>query len=106
MRYILILISVIVIAVILFANFISLENQLSDCQFECNHLQTKLYRYQEFNDYVPAMEQILPPLVLAQLKVATLMIQNKRHRGYERYEQPLLTEKERKQTATGGSLLY
>lgn len=96
MNKLIILLAYILFAVMLFF-IINLENQLSDCQFECNHLQTKLYRYQEFNEYIPAMEQILPSLVLAQLKVATLMIQNKRHREYERYEQPLLTEKERDQ---------
>ena len=94
MKYILLTIFV---AVILLAIIIPLENQLDDCRFECNHLQTKLWWLEELSDYIPAMEQILPSLVLAQLKVATLMIRNERHRVYEGVEQPLLTEKERNQ---------
>ena len=66
------------------------QQQLDDYRFEINHLQTKLYRLQELSDYVPAMEQLLPPEVLAQLKAATLMIQRKRWKEYERYEQPLI----------------
>lgn len=73
-----------------------LQNQLSDCQFEVNHLQTKLYWLQELSDYVPAMEQTLPPLVLAQLKAAAEMIRQKRYKEFERYEQPMLNEKELK----------
>ena len=69
---------------------ISFERQLDDCRFEVNHLQVRLYRLQELNDYVSAMEQLLPPKALAQLKVATLMIQQKRWKEYERYEQPLI----------------
>jgi len=69
-----------------------LERQLDDCQFEVNHLQVRLYRLQELTDYVPAMEQLLPPLAAARLKTATEMIRQKRHREYERYEQPLIEE--------------
>ena len=69
---------------------LTLQAKLSDCYFECNHLQVRLYRLQELSDYVPAMEQLLPPEVLAQLKAATLMIQRKRWKEYERYEQPLI----------------
>ena len=94
MKYIIL---VIFVAVILLALIIPLENRLSDCRFEINHPQTKLWWLEELSDYIPAMEQILPSLVLAQLKVATLMIRNERHRVYEGVEQPLLTEKERNQ---------
>ena len=93
MKYIIL---VIFVAIILLALIISLENQLSDCQFECNHLQTKLYWLQELSDYIYVMEQILPPKVLAQFKAANLMIRNERYKAYEGIEQPLLTEKERK----------
>ena len=93
MKYIIL---VIFVAVVLLSIIIPLENQLDDCIFECNHLQTKLYRYHEFNNYIPAMEQILPSLVLAQLKVATLMIRNEKYKAYEKIEQPLLTKKGRK----------
>ena len=94
MKYLLTLISFIVIAIVMPAIIISLKNQLSDCQFECNHLQTKIDRLEELSDYIPAMKQILPSLVLAQLKAATLMIRQQKYREYERIEQPLLTEKE------------
>ena len=70
--------------------------QLDDYRFEINHLQTKLYRLQELSDYIEAMEQILPSLVLAQLKTATLMIQQGKYRAYEGVEQPLLNEKEKR----------
>ena len=93
MKYIIL---VIFVAVVLLAIIIPLENQLSDCQFECNHLQAKLWWLEEFSDYIPAMEQLLPPLVLAQLKAATLMIRNRKYEAYAGIEQPLLTEKERK----------
>ena len=89
MKYIIL---VIFVAVILLAIIIPLENQLNDCRFECNHLQAKLWRLEELNDYIPAMEQTLPPLVLAQLKVATLMIRNGKYKAYEAIEQPLLTD--------------
>ena len=68
------------------------QQQLDDYRFEINHLQTKLYRLQELSDYVPAMEQLLPPLVLAQMKTATLMIQQKKYKEFERHEQPLITD--------------
>ena len=97
MKYWLPMISIFFVIIFLLVSLISTERQLDDCRFEVNHLQTKMYRLQELSDYIPAMEQILPPLVLAQLKVATLMIRNERHRVYEGVEQPLLTEKERNQ---------
>ena len=93
MRYIIL---VIFVAVVLLAIIITLENQLSDCRFECNSLQTKVYMLQSLNDYIPAMEQALPPLVLAQLKVVTLMIRNEKYEAYAGIEMPLLTEEERK----------
>ncbi len=89
MKYIIL---VIFVAVVLLAIIIPLENQLSDCQFECNHLQAKLWRLGELNDYIPAMEQTLPPLVLAELKAVTLMIRNEKYKVYEGIEQPLLMD--------------
>ena len=90
MKYIL---AEIFIIITLFIFIISLEQQLSDCRFEVDHLQVRLYRLQELNDYVSAMEQLLPPLALAQLKTATEMIRQKRWKEYERYEQPLIKRK-------------
>lgn len=66
------------------------EEQLSDCQFECNHLQAKLDRYEELNDYIPALNQLLPPLAMAELKVATLQFRDQRHLAYEGQELPLI----------------
>lgn len=84
--------SIFIVAALIINIFIitSLRTQLDDCRFEVNHLQVRLYRLQELSDYVPAMEQLLPPETLAQLKVATLMIKQKRWKEYERYEQPLI----------------
>jgi hypothetical protein len=91
MKYFLI---VIIAAAILLALIIPLRGQLSDCRFECNHLQTKIDRLQELSDYIPAMENILNPLQLAELKTLSEMIRQQRYHEYERIEQPLLTEKE------------
>jgi len=70
--------------------FVDTEKRLSDCYFEVNNLQTKLDRYEELNDIVPALYQTLPPLALAELKTANEMISQKRHRGYEAVEQALI----------------
>lgn len=94
MKYIIL---VIFVAVILLGIIIPLENQLNDCRFEVNHLQAKLWRLQELSDVVEAMNQTLPSLALAQFKVIDKMIKDKRYRKFEATEQPLLTEKERKQ---------
>lgn len=93
MKYILTLLAVIAGCIIMLLIIIPLENQLSDCQFECNHLQAKLWRLEELNDYIPAMEQALPPLILAQLKVVTLMIKNEKYKEFEKSEQPLIEKK-------------
>ena len=75
---------------------IPLRGQLSDCRFECNHLQTKIDRLEALSEYEPALNQLLTPLAWAQLKVANEVLKNQRHKAYEGYEMPLLTEKERK----------
>ena len=93
MKDILITIFAVIILIISGLTINSLMGQLDDCRFEVNHLQVRLYRLQELSDYVSAMEQLLPPEVLAQLKAATLMIQQKRWKEYERYEQPLIERK-------------
>lgn len=89
MKYLLI---VIVTATVFLVFIIPLKNQLSDCRFEYNHLQAKLYRCQELSDYVEILEQ-LPPLVVAELKAANEVIQQARYRSYERVEQPLIEKK-------------
>lgn len=73
-------------------SLIVVENQLGDCQFECKHLQTQLNRYQELNDIIPALSQIIPSLALAQLKVATEMIRQQKHKNYEGREMPLIEQ--------------
>ena len=80
----------ILISIVLFDT----EKQLDDCRFEVNDLQTRLYRLEELQDYIPAMEQLLPSLALAQLKAATEMIRQKKYKNYEAIEQPILNEKE------------
>ena len=97
MKYTLTLISIVVIGIILLVFIIPLENQLSDCYLECNHLQAKLWRLEELNDYIPAMENILNPLQLAELKALSEQIKQKKYRNYEAIELPLLNEKELKQ---------
>jgi len=69
---------------------IQVERRLSDCKFEYAHLQVKIMRLEELNEYVPAMEQTLSPLVLAQLKTITEMIKQKKHKEYEGREMPLI----------------
>lgn len=69
---------------------LDVEKRLADCQFECNHLQTKLDRYEELNDIVPILHQTLPPLALAELKAVNEMILQKKHRKYEAVEQALI----------------
>ena len=70
--------------------FVDTERKLSDCQFEVNHLQAKLDRYEELNDIVLALYQLLPPLAWAELKAANEIILQKRHREYEAIEQALI----------------
>ena len=96
MKYILIIIGA-VIFIVSFSKGIILERQLDGCHFECNHLQMKLNRCQEFSDYAEILEQ-LPPLVVAQLKAANKVIQQARHREYERYEQPIIIDKGRQKS--------
>jgi hypothetical protein len=84
------------VAVILLAIIIPLENQLDDCRFECNHLQTQVFRLRDLSDYVPILEQLLTPLQLAKLKTLSEQIRQQKYKEHERYEQPLITKKERK----------
>lgn len=76
--------------------FLSLRGQLSDCQFECNHLQTKLDRLEELGDYETALYQLLPSLGWAELRAANEQIRQQKYKSYESIEMPLLTEEERK----------
>ena len=96
MKYILTLLTVIVGCIIMLLLIIPLENQLSDCQFECNHLQTKLHRLQELSDYIPAMEQVLNSMQLAELKALTEQIRQQKYKVYESIEMSILTEKEKR----------
>ena len=92
MRYLKYLMMIIVAAVFIvtFSKGVILERQLDDCHFEYNHLQTKLIRLEELNNYIPAMEQILNPLQLAELKAITEMIRNEKYKAYEGKEMPLI----------------
>ena len=92
MKYLKYLIIIIVAAVFIvtFSKGVILERRLDDCHFECNHLQTKLIRLEELNNYIPAMEQILNPLQLAELKTITEMIRQKKYQEYKGREMPLI----------------
>lgn len=72
------------------------NQQLSDYRFEINHLQTQIFHLRELNDYVPILEQILNSQQLAELKALSEMIRQQKHKNYERYEQPILNEKEKR----------
>ena len=81
-----------IISAVTLVFLVKVEKQYDDCRFECNHLQTQLARYEELNDIVPALYQILPPIALAELKVATLQIRNMKHEAFESREMPLVWE--------------
>lgn len=70
----------------------SLRGQLSDCQFEYNHLQTRLNQCQELSDYAGILPQILPPLAWAQLRALNEEQKQKRQWKYEGKEMPLIGE--------------
>ena len=72
--------------------FVDTERKLSDCQFEVNHLESQVFYLRELNDYMPILEQLLMPLQLAELKVLSEQIRQKKHREHERVEQPLISE--------------
>jgi hypothetical protein len=95
MKYLIIIIATIVFIVVLSKGFV-LQQRLNDCHFEYNHLQTKLHRLQELNNYIPAMEQILNSLQLAELKALSEQIKQQKYKNYEAIEQPILNEKELK----------
>lgn len=56
------------------------------------NLETKIV-FLENNDWAMAIQQ-LPPIVQDMLAALNEGIKQKKHREYERYEQPLLNEKE------------
>ena len=92
-----ILTCIIVAIVIISALYVnSLRGYLSDCRFECNPLQTKVWRLQSLNDYIPALEQVLNSMQLAELKALTEQIRQQKYRNYESVEMPLLTEEEKR----------
>ena len=72
------------------------HQQLEDHKFEINHLQTQVFHLRDLNDYAPILEQLLTPLQLAELKVLSEQIRQQKNKNYERHEQPILTDKERK----------
>jgi hypothetical protein len=96
MKYILTLVSIVVVGIVMLAIIIPLENQLSDCRFECNSLQTKLNQCEELSDYAIILPQILPPKAWGQLRAANEAEKQRRHWEYEGREMSLLTEKEKK----------
>jgi hypothetical protein len=89
LKYLMIII-VAVIFIVTFSKGVILERRLDDCHFEYNHLQTKLIKLEELNNYIPAMEQVLNPLQLAELKTITEMIRQEKYKAYEGKEMPLI----------------
>ncbi len=73
---------------------VTLQNQLSDCRFECDHLQTKIDRLEALGEYETALYQLMPPLAWAQLRTANEIVKQERQWEYEGREQSLLTKKE------------
>lgn len=69
-------------------SLIIFKKKLNDCRFECNYLQNKLYKFEELNEYIPAMKQILSPVQIAELKALTLQIRNEKYEIYEGRELP------------------
>lgn len=75
--------------VITLAFIIPLENQLSDCQFKVNHLQTKIDRLEALGEYETVLYQLMPPLAWAQLRAANEICKQKRQFEFEGCEMPL-----------------
>ena len=86
MKYIIL---VIFVAVVPLAIIIPLENQLDDCIFEYNHLQTKIDRLEALGEYETALYQLMPPLGWAQLRAANEICKQKRQFEFEGCEMPL-----------------
>lgn len=88
-----ILTCILIVAIIISTLYInSLRGYLSDCRFECNHLQTKVYMLEELSDVIGTLYQILPPEAWAQLKVLEGMRKNEKYKEFERYETPILKD--------------
>lgn len=85
-----------VISAVTLVFLVKTERQYDDCCFECSHQATQISHLRELNDYVPILEQLLNSQQLAELKACSEMIRQKKHREYERIEQPLISERERK----------
>ena len=89
MKYIIAILMVGYIAISFFY-IVILQNQLSDCIFECNHLQTKIDRLEALGEYETALYQLMPPLGWAQIRAANEQIKQERQWEYEGGELPLL----------------
>lgn len=62
---------------------------------EIANLELKVRELRRINDLVLILEQILNSCQIDELKAANARVKLKKQREYERYEQPLITEKER-----------
>lgn len=62
---------------------------------EIANLELKVRELRRINNLVLILEQILNPCQIDELKAANAQIEQKKWREYERYEIPILNEKER-----------
>lgn len=58
--------------------------------------ELKVRELRQIHSLVPVLEQLLNPCQIDELAAGAERIRQKRNRNYERYELPLLNEKERK----------
>lgn len=64
-------------------------------QAEIANLELKVRELRRINSLIPILEQLLIPCQKDELEAGAEMVRQKRCKNYERFEQPLITEKER-----------
>lgn len=60
------------------------------------NLELKVRELKRINNLIPILEQLLIPRQIDELEAGAERVRQKKCREYERYEQPLITEKENK----------
>ncbi|MCK4328746.1 hypothetical protein KAX02_02780 [candidate division WOR-3 bacterium] len=69
------------------------HQQLEDYRYIINDQKIRIAHLRDLNDYTAILEQLLTPLQLAELKVLSEMIKQKKYKEFERIEQPLIEKK-------------
>ena len=59
------------------------------------NLELKVRELRRINSLIPILEQLLIPQQIDELEAGAERVRQKKQKEYERYEQPLITEKER-----------